>query len=130
MNILLVDDDTGLIQLLQLVFESRGFDITVAFNGAQALEILEKEQPEVIVLDLMMPDVSGLEVCKQVRANPRISHIPIIILTARAGEETRHEALDAGATKYLVKPVRPSDLVKHICDVAKQPVSPAVQAMT
>jgi DNA-binding response OmpR family regulator len=130
MKILLVDDDTGLTQLLQLVFESRGFGVTLAYNGEEALEILEKELPEVILLDLMMPDVNGVEVCRQVRANPRMSHIPIIVLTARIGEEIQQEAMDAGATDYLVKPIRPSDLIRRVREVVTRSSSSAIQTLT
>ncbi len=130
MRILLVDDDTGLIQLLQLVFESRGFGVTVAYNGQQALEALERELPEAILLDLMMPDVSGLEICKQIRADPRTSHIPIVVLTAKPGQEARREMLDAGATEYLVKPIRPSELIKHIREAATRPDPAAIKVLT
>jgi DNA-binding response OmpR family regulator len=130
MKILLVDDDTGLTQLLQLVFESRGFGVTLAYNGEEALEVLEKELPEVILLDLMMPDVNGVEVCRQVRANPRMSHIPIIVLTARIGEEIQQEAMDAGATDYLVKPIRPSDLIRRVREVVTRSSSSAIQTLT
>jgi CheY-like chemotaxis protein len=121
MKILLVDDDTGLIQLLQLVFESRGFGVRVANDGLQALEVLKRELPEVILLDLMMPGISGVEVCKQVRADPRTMHIPIVVLTARVDKEMRQTALDAGATEYLVKPIRPSELIEHVREVATRP---------
>ena len=130
MRILLVDDDAGLIQLLQLVFESRGFGVTVAFNGTQALQALERELPEVVLLDLMMPDMDGFEICRKIRANPRTADIPIIVLTAKAGEGTKQEALAAGATEYLLKPVRPSKLIKRICAAAAQPAPSIVQALT
>jgi len=113
MRILAVDDDRELTQLLQLVFESRGFGVTIANNGRQALDSLERELPEVILLDLMMPGMSGQEVCRQIRANPRTSNIPIIILTAKSDTETKREMMEAGATEYLVKPIRPIDLIQR-----------------
>ena len=113
MRILAVDDDRELTQLLQLVFESRGFGVTIANNGRQALDSLETELPEVILLDLMMPGMSGQEVCRQIRANPRTSNIPIIILTAKSDTETKREMMEAGATEYLVKPIRPIDLIQR-----------------
>ena len=114
MRILVVDDDTRLTDLLQLVFESKGFGVTIANNGMQALESLETELPEAILLDLMMPDMSGLEVCQQIRANPRTSNIPIVVLTAKPGMTSKRELLEAGATNYLVKPVPLNDLFHHI----------------
>ncbi len=129
MKILIVDDDTGLTQLLQLVFESRGFWVTTAYDGAQALQSLEKELPEVIVLDLMMPGVGGLEVCKLVRQNPRTAHIPIIVLSAMPNESAHQDAMDAGATEYLIKPIRPSDLIKHIREVTAREETSTVQVL-
>jgi DNA-binding response OmpR family regulator len=129
MKILIVDDDTGLTQLLQLVFESRGFWVTTAYDGEQALQALEKELPEVIVLDLMMPGVGGLEVCKLVRENPRTAHIPIIVLSAMPNESAHQDAMDAGATEYLIKPIRPSDLIKRIREVTAREEASTVQVL-
>ena len=129
MKILIVDDDTGLTQLLQLVFESRGFWVTTAYDGEQALQSLEKELPEVIVLDLMMPGVGGLEVCKQVREDPRTAHIPIIVLSAMPNESAHQDAMDAGATEYLIKPIRPSDLIKRIREVTAREEASTVQVL-
>jgi DNA-binding response OmpR family regulator len=129
MKILIVDDDTGLTQLLQLVFESRGFWVTTAYDGEQALQTLENELPEVIVLDLMMPGVGGLEVCKQVREDPRTADIPIIVLSAMPNESAHQEAMDAGATEYLIKPIRPSDLIKRIREVTSREETSTVQVL-
>jgi len=130
MRILIVDDDKGLTQLLQLVFESRGFGVTIAHNGEQALEALARELPEAILLDIMMPGMSGIEVCERVRADPLTIHTPVIILTAKSDSETRHQALEAGANQYLIKPVRPSDLINYIRQVVAQPDLSAIKVMT
>jgi len=114
MRILVIDDDTKLTDLLQLVFESKGFGVTIANSGIQALESLETELPEAVLLDLMMPGMSGLEVCQQIRANPRTSNVPVVVLTAKSGTESKQELLKAGATDYLVKPVPLNDLVSRI----------------
>ena len=117
MRILVVDDDTRLTELLQLVFESRGFGVTIAHSGEQAMASLGKELPEAILLDLMMPGMSGLEVCRLVRADPRTSNIPIVVLTARFDVEMKREVMEAGATEYLTKPLRPSELINCIREV-------------
>jgi DNA-binding response OmpR family regulator len=130
MRILVVDDDARLTQLLQLVFESRGFGVTIAYNGEQALESLEKELPEAILLDLMMPGMSGLEVCKHIRANPRTSNIPVIVITAKYDTHTRQEMIDAGADEYLVKPFRPSELIKITREAVTHPPSAAFNVLT
>jgi DNA-binding response OmpR family regulator len=130
MRILVVDDDTRLTELLKLVFESQGFGVTIANNGQQTLEILETELPEAILLDLMMPGMSGMEVCESIRANPRTANIPIIILTAKSSPESKQELLEVGATQYLVKPVRPTELINHIREAVSIPTLVPVQVMT
>jgi len=130
MRILIVDDDKGLTQLLQLVFESRGLGVTVAHSGEQALAALATELPEVILLDIMMPGMSGVEVCAKVRADPRTTHTPIIILTAKSDAETHRAAMEAGATQYLVKPIRPSELINRINEVAAQPDLSTAKVLT
>lgn len=129
MKILIVDDDTGLTQLLQLVFESRGFWVTTAYDGEEALKALKTDLPEVIVLDLMMPGIGGLEVCKQIRQDPRTSHLPIIVLSAMPNESAHQEALDAGANQYLIKPIRPSDLIRRIREVVTSKEASTVQVL-
>ena len=130
MRILVVDDDTRLTELLKLVFECQGFGVTIANNGRQTLEILESELPEAILLDLMMPGMSGLEVCENIRANPRTANIPIIVLTAKSNPESKRELLAAGATQYLVKPVRPTELIKHIHAAVSMPTRAPEYVMT
>jgi CheY-like chemotaxis protein len=104
--------------------------VTIAYDGEQALQSLQKELPEAILLDLMMPGISGLQVCQQIRANPRTSHIPIIVLTAKAGLEPRRTAMAAGATEYLVKPIRPSDLIKRIRAVVNTSAPSGLRVLT
>jgi len=128
-KILIVDDDTGLTQLLQLVFESRGFWVTTAYDGEQALKALQVELPEVIVLDLMMPGIGGLEVCRQIRQDPRTAHIPIIVLSAMPNESAHQQALDAGANEHLIKPIRPSDLIRRIREVVGSKEMSSVQIL-
>jgi DNA-binding response OmpR family regulator len=130
MRILVIDDDTRLTHLLQLVFESRGVGVTIANSGEQALASLEKELPEAILLDLMMPGMSGLEVCKQVQANPRTSNIPIIVLTAKSSPATKRDLMQAGASEFLTKPVRPSYLIKRIREAVNHSASSTVQVLT
>ncbi len=127
MDILLVDDDIRFTQLLQLVFESGGFGVTIANTGAQALESLEKELPEAILLDLMAPTMGGLEVCKQIKANPRTSTVPVLFLSAKSDQETQRRAKEAGATEYLTKPIRPSDLISRVRAAVNHRAAPVVK---
>lgn len=125
LKILVVDNDFGLIQLLQLVFESRGFAVTVAMSGDEALEKLEEQLPDVVLLDLMTPEGEGIEVCRRIRANPDTANLPIVFLSAKSSPQTRFLAMRAGADEYLVKPIRPSDLVERLIQAAVEPKSPA-----
>jgi DNA-binding response OmpR family regulator len=119
-----------LTDLLQLVFESKGFGVTIANSGTQALESLETELPEAVLLDLMMPGMSGLEVCQWIRGNPRTSNVPVVVLTAKTGMESKQELLEAGATDYLVKPVPLNDLVNRIGALVTNTNSTAATVLT
>ena len=130
MRILVIDDDTKLTDLLQLVFESKGFGVTIANSGIQALDSLETELPEAVLLDLMMPGMSGLEVCQRIRANPRTSNVPVVVLTAKTGTKSKQELLKAGATDYLVKPVPLNDLVSRIGALVSNTGPPAATVLT
>jgi DNA-binding response OmpR family regulator len=130
MRILVIDDDTKLTDLLQLVFESKGFGVTIANSGVQALESLETELPEAVLLDLMMPGMSGLEVCQRIRSNPRTSNVPVVVLTAKTGTKSKQELLKAGATDYLVKPVPLNDLVSRIGALVSNTGPPAATVLT
>jgi DNA-binding response OmpR family regulator len=130
MRILVVDDDTRLTQLLQLVFESRGFGVTVANSGQEALESVEKELPEAILLDLMMPGLSGVQVCQRLKTNPRTSNVPVVFLTAKTSPDARQEMMQAGAIDYLIKPIRPSDLIQRIRELTAPSARPGSSVLT
>ncbi len=101
-RILIVDDDPLLIELFSTLLKANGYEVLKAGNGMEALEKIEKENPDLILLDLMMPDMDGIEVCQRVRAQYQA---PILIISALDHPGTIAEALDAGADDYLVKPV-------------------------
>ena len=130
MRILVVDDDPELTRMLQLVFESKGFGVTIANDGEEALDRLKEELPEAILLDLMMPGIDGSKVCQQIRANPRTSNIPVIVLTAKSDTKSKRELLKAGATEYLIKPIRHSTLIEHVRQAVTQPVGSFAKVLT
>lgn len=101
--ILIVDDEDDLRNLLDLNLRREGFDTVLAANGAEALDKVGQERPSLIVLDLMLPDLPGTEVCRRVRANPDLAGIPIIMLTARGEEIDRVVGFEVGADDYVVK---------------------------
>jgi two-component system alkaline phosphatase synthesis response regulator PhoP len=107
-RVLIVDDERKLVQGLVAYFRDAGFETLTAYNGRTALEVARREQPDLIVLDLMLPEIDGLEVCRQLR---RTSSVPIIMLTARVEETDRLIGLELGADDYIVKPFSPREVV-------------------
>jgi CheY-like chemotaxis protein/anti-sigma regulatory factor (Ser/Thr protein kinase) len=104
-KILVVDDQPINIKLLQRKLERQDMDVLVAYNGRECLNIVEKELPDLILLDIMMPEMDGIETCQHLKANPTTETIPIIFITAKASKEGKLEGLDAGAVDYITKPI-------------------------
>jgi diguanylate cyclase (GGDEF)-like protein len=113
-TILIVDDLIQNIQVLGRTLETQGYSITYAMSGKEALQRLQAIQPDLILLDLLMPDMSGLEVCEQIKKNPAYYHIPILFLTASHEEEHLIEAFEKGAADYVTKPFRATELLARV----------------
>src|SRR3954471_7339663 len=113
-RILIVEDDPDIADLVARYLDKAGFVTERAANGRDALTALAARPPDLMVLDLMLPHVDGLEVCRQVRANPQSAAIPIIMLTARAEESERIVGLELGADASLAKPFSPNELVARV----------------
>lgn len=113
-RVLVVDDDALTIEILRTILDLEDFDVRTATDGAAALAAIEAERPDVVVLDVMMPNMSGLEVCERLRAEPETKDLPIILLTARDGEADRRDGLASGADAYLTKPFSPLKLIEII----------------
>ena len=124
-HILLVEDEKSLVELLRYNLEQSGYRVTVATNGEEALTSVADDRPDLVLLDWMLPLMSGLEVCRQLRRQPTTSNIPIIMLTARGEEGDRIRGLDAGADDYVSKPFSPSELVARIRAVLRR-IRPAL----
>ena len=116
-RILLVDDEPSVHEVVRAYLEREGFDVATADNGRDGVLLAERERPQLIVLDLMLPDVSGEDICRQIR---RRSDVPIIMLTAKSSEHDRVVGLDLGADDYLVKPFSPRELVARIKTVLRR----------
>jgi DNA-binding response OmpR family regulator len=114
---LLVDDDPLLLRLLAAVFRARGYGVLTAGTGREALRILSGRRPAFVLLDIGMPDLDGFQVLRAVRRHHATSDLPVIVLTARTGEEVLLGALDHGADEYVTKPVAPNELVARVRDV-------------
>ncbi|HVO16468.1 MAG TPA: phosphate regulon transcriptional regulator PhoB [Alphaproteobacteria bacterium] len=112
--ILVVEDEAPLVTLLRYNLEGAGFEVADAADGEEALISIAERKPDLILLDWMLPLVSGLEVCRQIRRKPETRDIPIIMLTARGEEEDRIRGLDNGADDYITKPFSPSELLARV----------------
>lgn len=116
-KILVVDDELKMVKLVRTYLEGSGFNVVVAYDGQEALTVFRHEQPDLIVLDLMLPKIDGLDVARTVR---RTSDVPIIMLTARAEEADRLIGLELGADDYVVKPFSPRELVARVRAVLRR----------
>jgi putative two-component system response regulator len=106
-KILLVDDNTASLQVLRETLDGLGYKLLIAKNGQSALEIVRKASPDLILLDIMMPDMDGYEVCRKLKAAASTQHIPVIFLTAMADAEDEAKGLSLGAVDYITKPINP-----------------------
>ena len=127
-TILLVDDDEGLLRLHQLALKARAnFDVQVALSGQTALELLERGRPDLVILDLMMPGMSGIDVCRWIRAQPAFATIPVVMLTGLVDPDVHLEARQAGANDVWLKPIAPSELGTRIRQLLNQAGSGGTQ---
>jgi len=116
-RILVVDDEVKIVEVVKSYLEHSGYEVYEAYNGAQVLSTFERIDPSLIVLDLMLPDMSGEEICKAIR---KISRVPIIMLTAKVEEEDILKGLDIGADDYVTKPFSPKQLVARVGAVLRR----------
>ena len=113
-SVLVVEDEQAISDLVAFHLEQHGYEPVVSAEGKRALKLLDKRQPALVILDLMLPDLDGIEILKRVRANPETARLPIILLTARAEEADRVLGLEMGADDYVVKPFSPRELVLRV----------------
>jgi two-component system, OmpR family, phosphate regulon response regulator PhoB len=123
--VLIVEDEAALVTMLRYNLEKEGFAVCVAADGEEALIQIAERKPEVVLLDWMLPLVSGIEVCRQIRRAPASRTLPIIMLTARGEEGDRVRGLNSGADDYVVKPFSPTELIARLRAVMRraQPTS-------
>ena len=116
-TVLTIDDDLAITDLLSTILRANGFDVLIANSGGEGVRLTQEKSPRVVILDLMMPDMDGWQVCKAVRA---FSSVPILVLSALDDPSVVASILDAGADDYLVKPVPSAVLVAHINKMRRQ----------
>ena len=118
-KILLVDDDPDLVEAMKIILENKSYDVAVAHDGKEGLKKVETEQPNLIILDVMMPEIDGYEMCTKLKSDPQYGHIPILLLTA-VGEAistttyTKEMGMKMEADDYIPKPVELTELVERV----------------
>lgn len=113
-KILIVDDDPNILLSLDYLMRKNGFHVFVARNGAEALELIETEIPELVLLDIMMPDVDGYEICKEVQSKEWSKHIKIIFFSAKSKEADIQKGIELGAVAYITKPFSSKQLLAEV----------------
>jgi len=116
-GILIVDDEPNLVLALELLMKKEGYETHAVSDGEKALEVAERLRPDLILLDVMMPKVDGFEVCQRIRANPALSGVSIIMLTAKGREVEREKGLALGADLYITKPFSTREVVRKVKEV-------------
>jgi phosphate regulon transcriptional regulator PhoB len=119
-KILLVDDEPDLVQLVSYNLKKEGFTVSSASDGEDALQKIKKTEFNLILLDLMLPGIQGMEVCRILRNNPKTEHIPVIMLTARVEEADKVRGLETGADDYMTKPFSPKELIARVNAVLRR----------
>ncbi|MCX5757104.1 MAG: response regulator [Candidatus Hydrogenedentes bacterium] len=113
-KILVVDDEPDVVELIERTLKAEGFDVVTAFDGIDAIDLADSEMPDLILLDLMMPMISGYEVCEQIKSNRRTKKIPVICVSSAHAPDARAKSLKVGASTLVVKPFLPAELVAQV----------------
>ena len=113
-KVLVVDDNKDTVRIIQEALEGAGFSVTSAYDGKEALDLVRKDLPDLMILDLMMPKMSGYEVCGEIRKDPKTKELIVLMLTARSDVDAKIQGIEGGANDYLVKPVEPREVVSRV----------------
>lgn len=124
-KVLIADDDSNISELIKVYFEKDGFETVTAHNGREAVELFKSEAPSIVILDVMMPEMDGWQVCREIR---RVSNIPIIMLTAKGETFDKVLGLELGADDYMVKPFDPKELIARVKAVLRRSETKEVSA--
>jgi len=113
-KILVVDDEELILIALSELLKPKGYEVVTALNGPTALDILSRDRVDLIILDIIMPEMSGLEVCRKIRAMENYQDVPIMMLTAKSADEDKQQGMEAGANLFLPKPISPQRLIQLV----------------
>ncbi len=119
-KILVVDDEPPIVRLMGFILARHGHQILSAVNGEQALEMVREHNPDIVLLDIMMPRIDGYEVARTLRADPKYARLPIIMLSAKAQEEDIQKGIEVGVDEYITKPFSPEHVVHAVHDQMKR----------
>lgn len=119
-NILIAEDERDIRELIQFTLSFAGHQVTTAANGAEAVDLAPKVKPDLIMMDVRMPKMTGYEACKQIKLNDDLKHIPVVFLSAKGQDEEIQSGIDAGAVAYITKPFAPDELQRRIADILKE----------
>ncbi|MBZ5516367.1 MAG: response regulator [Acidobacteriia bacterium] len=124
-RVILIEDEKDIVELVRYNFRKEGFDVASFASGREGLEELHRSPPDLVLLDIMLPDVDGFEICKRLRAEEKLRSLPVIFLTAKGEELDRILGLEIGADDYVVKPFSPRELVARVKAVLRRQARPA-----
>ncbi len=113
-KILVVDDEINITQILEFSIGAEGYEVISAQNGEEAIDKARREQPDLIILDIMMPIIDGYEACRILKSNPLTKNIPVVLLTAKGRDIDKRLGYEVGATDYIIKPFSPNKLIDRI----------------
>jgi len=119
-NVLLVEDEKSIVTLIKYNLEKEGFKVFCAETGEDALKIIKEKIPDLVILDWMLPDLSGVEVCRQIKKDKKLKNIPILILTAKGEPDDKIKGLEVGADDYVTKPFNNKELLLRIKSLIKR----------
>ncbi|MFN8247503.1 MAG: response regulator [Ferruginibacter sp.] len=113
-KILVVDDDPYILMSLEFLMRKNGFDVVVARNGTEALDLVEKQLPDLVLLDIMMPDVDGYEICRYIKKSSRLKNTKVVFVSAKSKESDIQKSYELGASLYITKPFSTRELLKQV----------------
>lgn len=120
-KILIVEDEESLLKLESILLSSKGYDVTGVMDGKSALREIAMSRPDLVVLDIMLPEMDGFEVCRQIKENPDTSAIPVVMLTAKKNSQDYARGMQVGADAYITKPFKSVKVVETIEELLKRP---------
>ena len=119
MKVAVIDDDPDMLKVIGVILRTHGFEVVQAQSGVDGYHMVRREKPDVVLLDIMMPDIDGYEVCRRLKLDEATSGIPVIFVSAKTGEEHIKKGLSLGAQGYITKPFRPDGLIKKIRELTE-----------